>query len=66
MNPKLLGFLRALGVVVLTSVLAYLGDAAHLAPFVSTSVASLISAAALAWEHSIESKGNGALFGLSR
>lgn len=66
MSPSVIGFLRALGVVILTAVLSYLGDASHLNGVVSTSIAALISAIALGLEHSIEEKKGTALFGAVR
>lgn len=63
MNPALLGFCRAIGVVVLSSVLAYIGDAAHLNGIVDGVLATIISGAALALEHSIEQSSGNALFG---
>ncbi len=65
-DPKVLGFIRALGVAVVMAILSFLGDAAHLSGIVSQSVAGIIAALALAAEHSMEAKGNGALFGAVR
>ncbi len=66
MSPKLLGFLRGIGFALLLAGFSYLGDASHLSNIVSASLATLISSVALAIEHSIESKGGGALFGAVR
>ncbi len=66
MSPKVLGFVRGIGTVVLVAILAYLGDAVHLSVFMSDSLATVIAAAALAAEHGIEAKGGGALFGTVR
>lgn len=62
-SPKVIGFLRGIGVACLTGILIYLGDAAHLAGIISDPIAALIAAGALAWEHKIEANGGGALFG---
>ncbi len=61
-----IGFIRGLGVVVVTSVLAYIGDVNHLSGLVSVGVASIISALALSLEHHIEAGGGGALFGAAK
>lgn len=66
MSPAILGFLRALGVIILTAVLAYVGDASHLDGVVSISLAGIISSLALGLEHSIENKTGNALFGAVR
>jgi len=66
MSPSTLGFIRAIGTVVLMSVLTYLGDSAHLNGIVSATAATIISALALALEHSIESSTGNALFGAVR
>lgn len=63
MSPALLGFLRGIGMVVLAAVLSYLGDEANLSGIVSASLATIVSGIALSLEHSLESKGKGALFG---
>lgn len=64
-SPAFLGFLRAIGVVVITSVLSYIGVAEHLA-FLPSWVAALIAAGALALEHKIEDNSGKALFGAVR
>lgn len=66
MNPSTLGFIRAIGVVVLVSVLTYLGDASHLSGIASEGLATLIAALALAVEHAIENSSGNALFGAVR
>ncbi len=53
MNPGTLGFIRGLGVVILTGVLIYLGDASHLTGVVTPYLAGLISAVALAIENAM-------------
>ncbi len=63
MNPALLGFIRALGVVVLAAILNYLGDVSHLTIILNPYTASIISALALALENSMESRTGNALFG---
>jgi hypothetical protein len=65
-DPKYLGLIRGIGMTVLTAVLTYLGDAANLAGVFSAGIAGVIASIALAAEHSIEARGNGALFGAVR
>jgi hypothetical protein len=65
LSPGWLGFIRGIGVVALTAVLAYVGDATHLG-FLNSPIAALISAAALALEQSIEGRTGSALFGAVR
>lgn len=62
-TPAQLGALRALGTLVLFTVLTWLGDTTHLAPFVNSTVASIISMLALGIEHNVESASGKALFG---
>ncbi len=62
-SPAVLGFIRAIGVVVLTAILAYLGDASHLTGVFTPYIAAIISGLALALENSIEAKSGNALFG---
>jgi hypothetical protein len=66
MNPSTLGFIRALGVAVVMAIVSYLADVPHLNGVVSTSAAVIISAIALAIEHSIASSTGKALFGAVR
>lgn len=66
MNYKLVGLLRTLGVIALTSVVAYLGDTSHLTPFVSVSVATIVAGLAGILEHMIEENTGRALFGAVR
>ncbi len=63
LNPAVLGLVRGLGFTVLLAVLSFVGNAANLHGLVNESLAGLIAAGALALEHSLESKGEGALFG---
>jgi hypothetical protein len=56
------GFLRAIGFVVLTAVLSYVGDAANLA-FLSPQVSLVVASLAMALEHAIEAKTGKALLG---
>lgn len=62
-NPAQLGFLRGLGVVLLTGILTYLGDATHLQGVLNPATASFISMLALSFEHYLEGKRGMALFG---
>lgn len=64
-SPVAIGILRGLGFAALLAILTFLGDAAHLAGL-SPWIATIISTAALAEEHSIEAKTGGALFGAVR
>lgn len=64
MTQAQLGFVRALGIVIITAVLGYLGDASNLNGVVSTSAAAIISGIALSLEHYMAGKKPGsALFG---
>lgn len=62
-SPAFLGFLRALGVLVIVTVLGYVGDITNLSflsnPFLEATIASI----ALAIEHGIQNKTGSALFG---
>lgn len=60
-SPKLEGFLRGLGVVVLVAVLSYIGDASHLT-FLNPTTATLIAGIALWIEKAVGAPGT-ALFG---
>ncbi len=62
-QPAVLGLLRGVGFAIVLAVLTYVGDAAHLAPLVGDTLATLIASGILAYEHSLEAKGSGALFG---
>jgi hypothetical protein len=61
-SPAVLGFLRGLGLFLITSVLTYIGTADHLS-FLNPVTAGLVASLALALEHAIEQKTGGALFG---
>jgi hypothetical protein len=61
-KAALIGFARALGVVILTAVLSYVGSADNLS-FLNPATATLISGLALALEHVIEAKTGRALMG---
>lgn len=64
MTQAQLGFARAVGIVIITAVLGYLGDANNLNGIVSTSAAAIISGLALSLEHYMAGKKPGsALFG---
>ena len=64
LNAAQLGFVRALGTIILMSVLSYLGDSAHLSGVVTVGAAGIISSLALSFEHMVEATGKGALFGM--
>lgn len=63
MNPAILGFVRGLGVVILTGVLTYIGDASNLTGVTTPFIAGLVAAIALAIENAIAGKTGKALFG---
>lgn len=60
-----IGFIKAIGVVVITAILSYLGNAAHLNGVLSPVLASLVAALAASLEsHFKDASGNTeALFG---
>lgn len=62
----LLGLLRAIGVMLVVALGHFLGNAANLTPFISSSAASIVAALVLMIEHSIEAKTGSALFGAVR
>lgn len=64
-KAALVGFARAIGVVVITAVLSYLGVADHLA-FLPPWMAAIIAAGALALENGLEAGTGKALFGAVR
>ncbi len=70
MSPKLLGLIRYVGAAALWgalhAVFTYLGDAAHLTGIVSPIMTTIVVGIAGLLDHSIEAKGNGALFGSVR
>jgi hypothetical protein len=63
MSPALLGLLRGLGFVVITSLLTFLGDGPHLTGILNPATASVVAMVALALEHAVEGKTGNALFG---
>jgi hypothetical protein len=69
MNPTLkaglIGFVRAIGVIIIGSVLTYVGHADNLT-FLSPTVAALVAGLALALENAITAKTGSALFGAVR
>lgn len=66
MNPAVLGLIRALGTVVVLAVVAFLANAANIAPVFGDSLAVVIASVALAVEHAIEASNGKALFGAVR
>jgi len=66
MSPALLGLLRALGVILLASIVHFFTNAANLDGVVGQSIAPIVAMIALAIEHSMESRSGNALFGLVR
>lgn len=65
MKTAIIGFLRALGIVIITAVLSYLGSADHLS-FLSPAVAALIAGLAGALEAVIQGQTGRALLGAVR
>lgn len=65
LNPAQLGFIKAIGIIIITSVLAYLGDATHLNGILSPLLASLIAALASSLESHMKANSDNttALFG---
>lgn len=63
MSPALLGFIRAIGSVVVFAVVSYIADASHLSGLMSVSAAAVISGLALSLEHYLGDKSGTALFG---
>ena len=63
LSASQIGFIRGLGFTALLAILTYLGNSAHLAGVVTTSVATIISSLALAWENSLTAKTGNALLG---
>jgi len=61
----IIGFVRGLGMVMLTAGLSYLGSVEHLS-WLSPGTATLVAALALAIEHAIEAGTGKALFGSVR
>ncbi len=62
-SPAVLGLVRGIGFAVVLAVLTYLGNAVNLAPVLGDTLATLIASGILAYEHALEAKGSGALFG---
>lgn len=65
-NPALEGFLRGVGLVVLTAIVSYLTDASHLAFINNPLVVTLIIGLAASFENHLKDNGAGALFGAVR
>ena len=63
-NPKLLGFLQALGLALIMALLSFLANTANLSSLVNPEMATLVAAIALAIENSINAKSGKSLFGL--
>ena len=57
MSQALIGFLRAIGLVVLLAVLAFLANATNLSGLVNPTVGSLIAVIALTLEHAFSPAG---------
>lgn len=63
MSPKIIGALRAVGVLLLVTLLGWIGDATNLTFLENPWLEGLIAAVALAIEHQIENKTGRAIFG---
>ncbi len=63
LNPAVLGLVRGIVFAVLLAILTVLGNAANLHGIVPEAFEGLIASGALALEHWLESRGQGALFG---
>ncbi len=63
LSPAVLGLIRGIGFAIVLAVLTFLGNEVNLAPIIGDTLATLIASGILAYEHSLESKGQGALFG---
>lgn len=63
LSQSQLGFIRAVGYTLLTSVLVYISNATNLHGVVGDSLALIIAGLAGSFEHYLESEGKGALFG---
>ena len=63
-NPKLIGFLQAIGLALILTVLSFLANAANLQGLVNPEMATLVAAVALAIENTINAKNGKSLFGL--
>ena len=62
-SAGLLGFLRGLGVLLLTAALGYVGDVSHLS-WLGLPWSAIIASGALAIEHWVEGGTGNALFGM--
>ena len=63
-NPKLIGFLQAIGLALILTILSFLANAANLQGLVNPEMATLVAAVALAIENTINAKNGKSLFGL--
>lgn len=63
LSPAVLGLVRGIGFAIVLAVLSYVGNAANIAPLLGDTLATLIASGLMAYEHSLEAKGSGALFG---
>lgn len=63
MSPAWLGFLKAIGIVIITAVLSYLGNVANLNGVLSPLLATLLAALAASLESHIKDQTGLAFFG---
>lgn len=66
LTPSQISFIKGIGIVVVVSILTYLGDAAHLNGIVSPVIATLIAALASSYEAHLREQTGAALFGAVR
>lgn len=65
MNPTIIGFVKAIGVVALAAVVSYLADSAHLTGVLNPVIATVVAALAASFESYLkaDSGNTTALFG---
>lgn len=65
LSPSIIGFIKALGVVVIASVASYLADAAHLTGVLNPVIATVVAALAASFESYLKANSGNttALFG---
>lgn len=63
MSPKLYGFLKTVGLVVVFAVLTWLANASNLGPYLSPTIGGFIAALAGMLEEDIKTKTNTGLMG---
>lgn len=66
LSPQLISFIKAIGILMIFTLLTFLGDASHLNGIVSPAVAGLIAAIASWLETDIKQNTGNALFGAAK